>query len=66
MIICKCNQCQKQIKQEDAIVLGSTNESFMFHNPIKPSIGLITVSNYKDLHFCNKDCCVDYFFKPAF
>ena len=65
MKIYKCNHCDSTLNDEK-ITLGSSSEKqFKFENRVvnkNDNRNILSMSSYSDLHFCNKNCFVKYFF----
>jgi len=64
MEIYKCDNCNEVIQKEELISLGSSNKSLIFNNPVpSKKRSVVSLSNHNDVHFCDRVCFTDFFFK---
>ena len=67
MKIIICDQCKKDIPNNDFIEFGSTTESGLFYrNNLKEDgvLRRLTLDNYTSIHFCSVICFSMFFTHP--
>lgn len=65
LITYKCDKCGKSRDTEpEWLEIGSHAEYQLYiKNPL-PGHKIISMDNHSAIHFCSKDCFIDYFFIP--
>ena len=55
-------KCDNQIEKLDGwLSIGSESDKLFIENNL-PNRRLISLSNHADLHFCSKNCLIDFLF----
>ncbi len=64
-----CDTCKKHLEEGECIELGTEDgKTLKYENrlPDSKKVGeTISISRYRDLHFCSKQHFIDYFFSPT-
>lgn len=59
----ECDHCKKIYRtDENLIFLGSEGNDLKYKNPKSKPGETCELARYCDLHFCDKNCFVNYFF----
>ena len=65
MKLIKCDVCKKTLEEDKYIFLGTeSGKTLSYENRLERMVGqIISLSRYRDLHFCSKEHFMDYLFE---